>query len=228
VTGASVAPAVVSRDEWLVERVKLLVAEKELTRRRDELSATRRALPWVEVTTNYGFDTVDGPRQLGELFGGCSQLVVYHFMFGPDWEEGCPSCSFWADNYDGTQAHLAHRDVTLIACSRAPLATLLAYRERMAWTFPWVSSGGTSFNQDFGVSQTPTYNFAPVAEPVDEAPGLSVFAKRDGKVFHTYSCYSRGLDVFNTAYQILDVTPKGRDEDGLAWTMAWLRRHDQY
>ena len=219
---------VVTRAEWLDQRVALLAAEKELTRRRDELSAARRALPWVEVTTDYTFDTVEGRRRLIELFGGNSQLVVYHFMFGPDWEEGCPSCSFWADNYNGTQIHLAHRDVTLIACSRAPLPTLLAYRDRMGWTFPWVSSLGTTFNEDFGVSDATTYNYAPVAEPMAESPGLSVFIERDGKVFHTYSCYSRGLDAFNSAYQILDLTPNGRDEDDLPWTMAWLRRHDQY
>lgn len=217
-----------SRADWLTERLELLAAEKELTRRRDELSAARRALPWVEVTTDYLFDTVDGPRRLADLFGECSQLIVYHFMYGPDWEEGCPSCSFWADNYDGTQVHLAHRDTTLLACSRAPLENLLAYRERMGWTFPWVSSLGSSFNQDFGVSDATTYNYVPVTEPMSESPGLSVFVERDGTVFHTYSCYSRGLDAFNTAYQLLDLTPKGRDEDGLPWPMAWLRRHDQY
>jgi predicted dithiol-disulfide oxidoreductase (DUF899 family) len=219
---------IVDRDTWLTERLELLAAERDLTHRRDALSAQRRELPWVEVTTDYIFDTDDGPRRLAELFGPASQLIVYHFMFGPDWEEGCPSCSFWADNYNGTQIHLAHRDVTLIACSRAPLAKLTAYRQRMGWSFPWVSSFGSSFNEDFGVTEATTYNYAPVADPMEESPGLSVFAKQDDKVFHTYSCYSRGLDAFNSAYQLLDLVPKGRDEDDLPWTMAWLKRHDQY
>lgn len=219
---------VVDRATWLAERVELLALERDLTHRRDALSARRRELPWVEVTGDYRFDTEDGSCSLAELFGPSSQLVVYHFMFGPDWEEGCPSCSFWADSYDGTQIHLAHRDATLVACSRAPLAKLLAYRHRMGWSFPWVSSLGSSFNEDFGVTNATTYNYAPVADPMEESPGLSVFAKRDGKVFHTYSCYSRGLDAFNTAYQLLDLTPKGRDEGDLPWPMAWLKRHDQY
>ena len=221
-------PTVVGRDQWLEERVKLLAAEKALTRQRDELSAARRELPWVEVTDAYHFDTVEGPRTLNELFDGRSQLIVYHFMFGPDWDEGCPSCSFWADNYNGTEAHLAARDTTLLAVSRAPLAKLMAYRDRMGWSFPWVSSLGSSFNYDFGVTMAETYNYAPVATPMEESPGLSVFALRDDRVFHTYSCYARGLDSFNAAYALLDLTPKGRDEDGLPWTMAWLRRHDQY
>jgi predicted dithiol-disulfide oxidoreductase (DUF899 family) len=221
-------PRIGTREQWLSERLVLLDAEKQLTRRRDEVSAARRQLPWVPVDTEYVFETTDGPRQLIDLFKGRSQLVVYHFMFGIDWTEGCPSCSFWADNYDGTQIHLAHRDVTLIAVSRAPLAAVQAYRQRMGWSFTWVSSFGSSFNEDFGVSDATVYNYRPVEQPADELPGLSVFAQRDGRVYHTYSCYSRGLDAFNSAYQILDLTPKGRDEDGLPWPMAWLRRHDQY
>ncbi len=221
-------PRIVTRAEWLRDRLELLDAEKDLTRRRDELSAARRRMPWVPIDTEYTFDTVEGPRRLIDLFAGRSQLVVYHFMYGPDWEEGCPICSFWADNYDGTQIHLAHRDATLLAVSRAPLDSLLAYRARMGWSFPWVSSLGTTFNEDFGVSDASVYNYAPVDQPSQELPGLSVFAQRDGRAYHTYSCYSRGLDPLNSAYQILDLTPKGRDEDDLPWTMAWLRRHDEY
>ena len=221
-------PRIASRDEWLHERVQLLAREKDLSRRRDELARARRALPWVRVEQDYRFDTVDGERSLSELFDRCSQLVVYHFMFGPDWDQGCPSCSFWADNYNGTTVHLAHRDATLIAVSRAPLDTLQTYRNRMGWTFNWVSSLGSTFNQDYGVTQAATYNYTPVDHPAEEAPGLSAFVRDHGEVFHTYSCYARGLDVFNTAYQILDITAKGRDEDALPWTMAWLHRHDQY
>jgi predicted dithiol-disulfide oxidoreductase (DUF899 family) len=221
-------PTIATRDEWLGARLDLLAAEKDLSRRRDELSRQRRALPWVPVDRSYHFDTVDGRRSLAELFDGRSQLLIYHFMFGADWPEGCPSCSFWADSFDGIDVHLAHRDVTFLAASRAPLDRLLAYRERMGWTFEWVSSLASDFNIDFGVSDASTYNYCHVDEPADELPGLSAFAQRDGEVFHTYSCYSRGIDVFNSAYQLLDLTPKGRDEDGLDWTMQWLHRHDAY
>ncbi len=221
-------PVVASREEWRRARLELLAAEKELTRRRDELSRQRRALPWVRVEKDYRFDTVDGPRSLAELFDGRSQLLVYHFMFGPEWEEGCPSCSFWADSFDGVDIHLAHRDVTFIAASRAPLDRLQGYRERMGWRFAWVSTAPSDFNVDFGVSDASTYNYAPVAEPAEESPGLSAFARRDGQVFHTYSAYSRGIDAFNAAYQLLDLTPKGRDEDGLPYPAAWLHRHDAY
>ncbi len=224
----TVEPTIAPREEWLRARLDLLQAEKELTRQRDELSRRRRALPWVRVDKAYRFDTVDGPRSLPELFEGRSQLLVYHFMFGPEWPEGCPSCSFWADNFDGVGVHLAHRDVTFLAASRAPLDRLLAYRSRMGWTFPWVSSSGSDFNLDFGVSDSPTYNYAPSDSPQEELPGLSAFALRDGEVFHTYSCYARGLDAFNGAYQLLDLTPKGRDEGGLEGPMAWLHRHDAY
>jgi predicted dithiol-disulfide oxidoreductase (DUF899 family) len=221
-------PTAASREEWLSARLELLQAEKELTRRRDELSRQRRALPWVRIDKAYEFDTADGPRSLPDLFGGRSQLLVYHFMFGPDWDEGCPSCSFWADNFDGIGVHLAHRDVTFLAASRAPLDRLMAYRSRMGWTFPWVSALGSDFNMDFGVSEAATYNYVPAASPEEELPGLSAFAQRDGEVFHTYSCYSRGIDAFNGAYQLLDLTPKGRDEGGLPHSMAWLHRHDAY
>jgi predicted dithiol-disulfide oxidoreductase (DUF899 family) len=222
------APRVVTRDVWLRERMALLTKEKELTHQRDAVSVERRNLPWVLIEQDYHFETTEGTRSLAELFDGRSQLVMYHFMFGPGWDEGCPSCSFWADSYDGTVIHLAHRDTTLLACSRAPLPKLLAYRERMGWSFPWVSSLGSTFNADFGVSDAVSYNYEPVAEPSEESPGLSVFACHEGRVYHTYSCYSRGLDSLNAAYQLLDLTPKGRDEDGLPWSMAWLRRHDQY
>jgi predicted dithiol-disulfide oxidoreductase (DUF899 family) len=221
-------PTVASREKWLSARLDLLQAEKELTRRRDELSRQRRALPWVRIDKPYEFDTADGPRSLPDLFDGRSQLLVYHFMFGPGWDEGCPSCSFWADNFDGIGVHLAHRDVTFLAVSRAPLDRLIAYRKRMGWTFPWVSSLGSDFNMDFGVSEASTYNYVPVATPEEELPGLSAFAQRDGEVYHTYSCYARGIDAFNGAYQLLDLTPKGRDEGGLPHSMAWLHRHDAY
>ena len=224
-----------SRSEWLEARVRLLGREKELTRLRDQISRERRQLPWVPVTADYRFDGPNGELSLAGLFGESSQLLVYHFMFGPTWEEGCPSCSFWADNFDGIGVHLAHRDVALVAVSRAPFQKLEAYRRRMGWRFPWYSSANSTFNLDFNVSFTPeqqrngaTYNFAPAANIEDEMPGLSAFVKEDGAIYHTYSAYARGLDAFNGAYQLLDLAPRGRDEDGLPYTMAWLRRHDQY
>jgi predicted dithiol-disulfide oxidoreductase (DUF899 family) len=224
-----------TRDSWRTARLALLEREKELTRLRDELAAERRALPWVRVDEEYVFDTPAGTKGLAELFDGRSQLLVYHFMLGPDWEEGCPSCSFWADNFDGIGVHLEHRDVRMIVVSRAPLERIEAYRRRMGWSFPWVSSVDNDFNFDYGVSFTPEqqesraeYNYRVVDAPFEEMPGLSAFALVDGVVFHTYSCYARGLDAFNGAYQLLDLAPRGRDEDGLPWTMAWLRRHDAY
>jgi predicted dithiol-disulfide oxidoreductase (DUF899 family) len=220
--------AVVSREEWIEHRVELLGAEKELTKRKDELAAQRRALPWVKVDTEYRFETEAGSQSLLDLFEGKSQLLVYHFMYGPDWGEGCPSCSFWADGFDGSRVHLAHRDVAFHIISNAPLPELLAYRERMGWSFPWASAVGTTFNADFAVAGSMTYNFKPVDKPIGEMPGLSAFILADGHIYHTYSDYSRGLDVFNPTYQMLDMAPKGRDEDGLEWTMAWLRRHDGY
>jgi predicted dithiol-disulfide oxidoreductase (DUF899 family) len=230
-------PGVVSRDEWLAARKALLAKEKAFTRRRDELSAERRTLPWVRVEQQYVFDTVGGKETLADLFAGRSQLVVYHFMYGPDWGDGCKSCSFWADNFDGIVVHLAHRDVTMLAISRAPLATLAAFKRRMGWRFKWVSSYGNDFNRDFHVSFTPAelaqgavdYNYERRKFPSDEAPGISVFAKDEqGGVFHTYSCYARGLDMLNGAYHYLDLVPKGRDEAGLPSSMAWLRHHDRY
>ena len=217
-----------TRAEFDAARVELMQAEKELTRLHDDVARRRRELPWVPVETDYVFDTEAGPRTLADLFDGRSQLIVWHFMFGADWEEGCPSCSFWADGYDGMVPHLHARDVTLVAVSSAPLATLLAYRERMGWSFPWVSSGGTSFNRDFEVTGSDRYNYQRVDEPIGELPGFSVFAREGDAVYHTYSAYARGLDIFNNAYQMLDMVPKGRDEDDLPWSMAWLRRHDSY
>lgn len=227
---------VVSQKEWTDARKELLAKEKELSRLRDDLARQRRELPWVKLTKRYAFEGPDGERSLGDLFAGRSQLIVYHFMYGPDWEEGCPSCSFWADNFEGIGIHLAHRDATLVAISRAPYETLASYRKRMGWTFPWYSSHGSDFNFDFQVSYTPEqiesdeaeYNFRRT-KVMDELPGVSVFHRDEtGDVYHTYSTYARGLDMLNGAYQYMDLLPKGRDEDDLPWTMAWLRRHDQY
>jgi len=229
---------VVSRDEWLAARKQLLAKEKAFTRLRDELSGQRRALPWVKVDKEYAFDGPNGRETLADLFEGRSQLAIYHFMYGPDWKEGCPSCSFWADNFNGIDIHLAHRDIALIAISRAPLDILDAYKERMGWDFKWVSSFENDFNYDYDVSFTPDeikkgemfYNFEVRNFPSEEAAGISVFYKNDeGEIFHTYSCYARGLDMLNGAYHYMDLAPKGRDEEGLLpHTMAWLRRRDQY
>jgi predicted dithiol-disulfide oxidoreductase (DUF899 family) len=228
---------VVSREEWLTARRALLEKEKELTRLRDALSRERRELPWVKVEKEYRLRGPDGPATLADLFDGRSQLIVYHFMFGPDWEEGCLSCSFWADNFERNVIHLRHRDISLVAVSRAPLEKLRAYRARMGWTFPWFSSLGSDFNFDYHVSFTPeemdrgemTYNFRRMHFPVSEAPGISVFFRDErGDVFHTYSCYARGLDMMNAAYHYMDLAPKGRDEDGFPHPMTWLRRRDQY
>jgi len=227
--------AIASQEEWLDARVRLLEREKELTRLHDEVGRERRALPWVPVTADYQFSGPARQASLADLFDGRSQLLVYHFMFGPDWDEGCPSCSFWADSFDGVGIHLAHRDVTFVAVSRAPSQKLDAYQRRMGWSFPWYSSENSTFNFDYGVSFTPeqqeqgdTYNFAADKQPGDERHGLSAFVKEEGTIYHTYSTYARGADVFNAAYQLLDLAPRGRDEEGLEWTMAWLRRHDQY
>ena len=229
--------AVVDRDEWIEARLQHMQSEKELTRRRDELGQERRQLPWLEVTAAYVFDGADGEQTLADLFDGRNQLLVYHFMYGPGWEEGCPSCSFWADNYDGITVHLEHRDTTLVAISRAPLAELAAYQRRMGWNFKWLSSSGNDFNFDMAVSFTPeqiesgdlNYNFGTQVFGGDEAPGISVFTRTgDGRIFLTYQTFSRGLDMVNGAYHMLDLTPKGRDEADLPWTMAWLHRHDAY
>ena len=227
---------VVSREEWLRARLELLAAEKEFTRQRDALTRRRMAMPWERVEKSYQFEGPNGALSLADLFDGRSQLIVYHFMFGPDWEEGCKSCSFWADNFNGIPIHLNHRDVTFTAVSRAPLAKISAYKKRMGWSFPWVSSYGSDFNYDFHVSFTEEqlaagkvdYNYG-LVEGDEELPGLSVFYKNEsGEVFHTYSCYARAIDMVNGAYQFLDLVPKGRDEDDLEFSMEWVRRHDQY
>ena len=228
---------VVSQAEWLAARKDFLAKEKEFTHLRDELSRQRRALPWVKVDKDYQFDTPTGRRSLAELFQGRSQLIVYHFMLAPGWSEGCKSCSYLADHFDGMTIHLAHRDVTFMAISRAPIAEIEAFKKRMGWRFPWASSFATEFNYDYHVSFTEeqrasgesTYNYAPTKIPIEELPGLSVFFKdANGDIFHTYSTYSRGLDIFVGTYNLLDHAPKGRDEEGLAHTMAWVRHHDKY
>ena len=231
------AARVATRDVWLAERLALLAREKELTRAQDELARQRRQLPWVRVDKRYVFDTPDGPRALGELFDGRRQLLVQHFMLAPDWEEGCKSCSFMADHHDGMRAHLAQRDVTLLVVSRAPLARIEAFRRRMGWQFRWVSSHGSDFNHDYGVSFTPEqrargtvpYNYREQAFPQEEAPGISVFASDGaGTVFHTYSRYGRGVEAMMGTYALLDLVPRGRDEDGLSYGMEWVRHHDRY
>ena len=227
---------VVSQDEWLAARKAHLAKEKALTKARDQLSAERRALPWVKVEKNYVFDTPSGKKTLGDLFAGRSQLIVYHFMLGPDWGEGCPSCSYLADHFDGAALHLPHRDVALTAVSRAPLPEIQAYKKRMGWRFPWVSSYGSDFNFDFHVSFKPEeadgevyYNYEMGEFQSDEMPGVSVFIKdASGAIFHTYSAYARGLDILVGTYNLLDLVPKGRDEAALPWTMAWIRHHDRY
>jgi predicted dithiol-disulfide oxidoreductase (DUF899 family) len=227
---------IVSPEEWTKARKAFLAKEKEFTRARDRLSAERRALPWVKVDKAYVFDTPTGKKTLAELFDGRSQLIVYHFMLGPDWEEGCQSCSYLADHFDGASIHLAQRDVAFVAVSRAPLAKIEAFKQRMGWHFPWVSSFANDFNFDFHVSfkenevgKEVEYNYERQEIDSDEMPGASVFYKDEtGAVFHTYSAYARGLDILVGAYNFLDLTPKGRDEDALPWTMAWVRHHDKY
>lgn len=228
---------VVSRDEWIAERKALLAREKELTRLSDQIASERRALPWVRIDKNYTFDAPEGRRTLAELFNGCRQLLVQHFMFAPGWEQGCPSCSYMADHVDGMNVHLAHRDVAFTAVSRAPLAEIERFRQRMGWRFNWVSSHGGDFNYDFGVSFTPKdlakgeiyYNYGAWPHAFEEWPGVSVFYKDDaGDVFHTYSTYGRGVEVMMGAYRMLDLTPKGRNEKDVEHKMEWVRHHDRY
>ena len=227
---------VVSQTEWLAARRALLAKEKEAVRLRDEVNAQRLALPWVRVEKRYTFDTAAGRRSLAELFAGRSQLIVYHFMLGPGWDAGCPGCSFLADHLDGALPHLEHHDVTLTAVSRAPLAEIAAYKARMGWSFPWVSSHGSDFNYDYHVSFTPEdladgkvfYNFAELdaAQAAPELPGLSAFYKNEaGEVFHTYSSYARGPEELIGTLMILDRAPKGRNETTI---MDFVRRHDEY
>ena len=227
--------AVVPEKQWLAARRKLLAREKALTRGRDRLAAARRALPWQALAKEYVFEGPDGRQTLAEIFDGRSQLVVYHFMFGPGWGAGCPHCSHWADSFDGVIVHLKARDVTMVAVSRAPYAELAAYHRRMGWRFKWLSSHGNDFNYDFNVSFTPEelkrkkalYNFVEQDPGVSDREGVSVFFKdAKGRVFRTYSTYARGIDAFSVDYQYLDVTPKGRDERGRG--PYWVRRHDEY
>lgn len=229
---------VVSRDEWLAARKALLAKEKEYTHLRDRLSAERRALPWIKLEKNYVFDTPEGKKTLADLFAGRSQLVVKHFMLAPGWKEGCVGCSFGADHLGGALVHLEHHDVTVVAVSRAPLAEIEAYKKRMGWHFPWVSSYGSDFNYDFHVSFTKDelakgmvyYNYRMTDTSIDELPGLSVFYKDEaGDIFHTYSSYARGTEELLTTYMVLDLTPKGRNETGPHHNLTdWVRRHDEY
>jgi predicted dithiol-disulfide oxidoreductase (DUF899 family) len=227
---------VVSREAWLQERLALLNEEKKLTRQQDAIAEKVRELPWVKVDKRYTFDSPSGKKSLADLFGSHSQLMVYHFMFDPTWSQGCKSCSFIADHYNGIVVHLAHRDISFVTVSKAPIEKIEPFRKRMGWTFPWVSGGSTDFGRDFGVSFTDQeladentlYNFNQQPYPIRELPGLSVFSKdAQGDIYHTYSTYARGLDRFLTAYRYMDVTPKGRDEADSPG-MGWLRHHDQY
>ncbi len=228
---------VASRDDWLEQRRALLAREKELTRLGDELARERRALPWVRVDKTYTFDTPTGPRTLAELFDGRRQLMVQHFMLAPGWEEGCKSCSFMADHLPGALVHLQHRDVTLVLVSRATLPEIERFRRRMGWPMTWVSANANDFNQDFHVSFAEAdrvdgevdYNYHRTAFPQAEAPGISVFCKDDaGDVFHAYSTYGRGVEAMMGTYDLLDLTPRGRGEDGDAYGMQWVRHHDRY
>ena len=228
---------IVSREQWLEARKALMAQEKEFTRTRDRLSEQRRALPWVRVDKAYWFDGPNGQVTLADLFKGRSQLVVQHFMFAPDWIEGCKSCSFWADGFERMIPHLAARDTTLVAISLAPLQKLNAFKQRMGWTFDWLSSANSDFNFDYAVSFTPdqiqshakVYNFGTSGFSVEEAPGISVFYRDErGDIYHTYSCFARGLDMMNAAYHYLDLTPLGRHEEGLPYPMDWVRHRDQY
>ena len=228
---------VVTPDRWIAERKKLLAREKELTHLRDKVAAQVRALPWVRIDKEYVFDTPVGKRTLADLFEGRSQLMVQHFMLGPGWEQGCPSCSYMADHTDGMNIHLEHRDITFVAVSRAPLAEIERFHRRMGWKFKWVSSNGSDFNYDFHVSFTPDekkkdevyYNYGLQGFESEELPGISVFHKNGkGEIFHTYSAYRRGVEVMMGAYFMMDLTPRGRDEAGLNWGMEWVRYHDSY
>jgi predicted dithiol-disulfide oxidoreductase (DUF899 family) len=228
--------AVVPHDEWVQARQAFLAREKEFTHQREALAAERRALPWEAVTKEYAFDGPGGKRSLPDLFDGLSQLIVYHFMFPPEWDEGCAHCSFWADNFDAAPVHLRARDTSLVAVSRAPQAKLAAYQQRMGWSFPWYSSGETDFNYDFGASFTADevasgaalFNYGSSAPGFEDREGLSVFTRDEqGQVFHTYSTWARGIDAINGTYQLLDLVPKGRDEPH-GDPQFWVRRHDEY
>ena len=225
-----------SREQWIAASQTLLKAEKAWTHERDRLAEQRRALPWVRVEKDYVFQGPEGPVSLSDLFDGRDQLIVYHFMFGPDWNEGCPGCSFLADHVDGARQHFEHRDISFVAISRGPIDKIMAYRQRMGWSFPWVSSLGNDFNFDYHVSfdgehegPEPTYNFEPrTGGEAGEAPGVSVFFRDDdGTIYHTYSSYGRGGEVLIGAYNFIDMAPLGRNE-GDAIMGDWMRRHDRY
>jgi predicted dithiol-disulfide oxidoreductase (DUF899 family) len=224
---------IVNHADWIQQRKQLLAKEKEFTHARDALSRARRELPWERVEKSYVFEGADGTRTLAELFGEHSQLAVYHFMFAPEWEAGCKSCTFWADSFDHLAPHLAARDVAFYLVSRAPYAKLAAYRTRMGWSLPWVSSAGSDFNYDYEVSfdtsrREHVYNYERTVIEGPERQGFSVFARDGERIFHTYSTYGRGIDALNATYQVLDLVPKGRDEDQFEFSMAWLRRRDEY
>ena len=234
--GKSERHPVVGAAEWLAARKELLKKEKELTHLRDEISRQRLELPWEKIEKKYVFEGPKGKQTLADLFDGRSQLMIYHFMLGPEWKEGCPSCSYIADHFDGMRVHLAARDIHLAVVSRAPWPQIEAFQKRMEWKFPWVSSGGTDFNFDYQVSATPgtkvdekvLYNYEMQVFPAEERPGLSAFYKYGGEIFHTYSTYARGLDILVGAYNFIDMSPLGRNEQGLKNTMAWVRHHDKY
>ncbi|MCC8962810.1 DUF899 domain-containing protein [Bradyrhizobium sp. Pear76] len=228
---------IVSREQWIAARKALMISEKELTQAREAVSRQRRELPWVKVDQDYVFDGPDGKVTLGDLFKGRPQLVVQHVMFAPEWDAACKSCSFWVDGFERMVPHLAARDTTMVAISRAPLAKLEAFKKRMGWTFDWLSSGTNDFNYDYGVSFTQgqidagdaKYNYGTTPLYGPELPGISVFFRdEEGSVFHTYSTFARGLDMMNAAYHYLDLTPLGRHEEGLPYPMDWVRLRDQY
>jgi predicted dithiol-disulfide oxidoreductase (DUF899 family) len=235
--GAMDTHAVVSHDEWIAARSEFLTAEKEFSRRREELSRQRRDLPWERVEKSYVFEGPSGSVTLSDLFAGNSQLIVYHFMFTPGDDEGCPHCSFWADNFDGIDVHLAQRDVRFVAIARAPLDQIAPFKQRMGWNFTWLSSFGTDFNYDFNVSFTPEqlaagedfYNYRRANAGMPDLQGISIFYRDEhGDIFHTYSAFARGIDMVNGAYQFLDLVPKGRDEAGHDNPQFWVRHHDRY
>ena len=223
------AHQIVSHDEWLKASQALLAKEKEFTKLRVQMAEERRKLPWEKVEKEYTFQEPEGRMTLADLFAGRGQLIVQHLMFGPDWNEACPACSFWADNFNGIDMHLAARDTSFVAVSRGPLDKLMAYKKRMGWTFRWVSSLDSDFNFDFGVSlkEGDKYNFGTM-DAKGEMPGITAFRREDGAIYRTYSAYARGVDLLNGTYHLLDITSKGRDEAGLPFTMAWLKRHDRY
>ena len=231
-----IAHEIVDHDEWLAARQRFLTKEKEFTRLRDELSRERRELPWEHVKKQYAFESDRGRETLGELFGKHNQLIVYHFMYAPDWEIGCRGCSFWADNFNGIVPHLNARNVSLVAVSRAPLQKLQAQARRFGWTFKWVSSLGNDFNYDYNVSFRPEalepnaafYNYSPQKLDSTEMPGISAFFRDGDQIYHSYSTYARGLDMLNTAYHYLDIAPQGRDEEGLAFPMQWVKHRIAY